>query len=96
MKIKLNGELKSLEGVILKDGNMSKLVGNVLGTEKSELEIVKSYILAQNLYNSKDIDIEKDTLEKIRKAIEKTESLVLFAKAQILQKIDEELKKYDK
>lgn len=96
MKIDLNGELKNLEGVALEDVNISKHVGNVLGTEKSGLETVKSYVLAQSLYQGKEIDIEKDTLQKIRKAIEETKTLMLFAKAQILQKIDEELKKYEK
>jgi len=95
MKIELNGELKNLGGVVLPDGSISKHTANVLATEKSELDTVKSYILAQSLYAGKPIDIEKDTLEKIRKAIEKTESLMTFAKAQIEMKIDEELKKYD-
>ena len=96
MKIELNGALKNLEGVVLPDGSISKHTANVLATEKTELDTVKAYILAQSLYAEKSIDIEKDTLEKIKKAIEKTESILVFAKAQIIIKIDEELKKYDK
>jgi len=95
MKIKFNGELKNLQGTVLTDGNISKQIGNILATEKSELDTVKSYILAQDLYKGEAIDIEKDTLEKIKRAIEKTETLILFAKAQVIMEIDIQLKKYD-
>ena len=95
MKIKFNGELKNLQGTVLTDGKISKQVGNILATEKSELDTVKSYILAQDLYKGEAIDIEKDTLEKIKRAIEKTETLILFAKAQVIMEIDIQLKKYD-
>ena len=95
MKIKLNGELKSLEGKVI-EGTIQKHVANILGTEKSELDTVKAYVLAQNIYQGKEIDVEKDTLTLIRKAVEASKAVYVFAKAQILQEIDKQLKKYDK
>jgi hypothetical protein len=105
MKIELNGPLTNLEGKAMQDTSIAKLTANVIGTEKtelhtssvqaSELDTVKAYVLAQSLYNGKAIDVEKDTLEKIKNAIEKTETLVVFGKAQIIMKINEELKNYN-
>ncbi|MDA3856207.1 MAG: hypothetical protein PF569_08170 [Candidatus Woesearchaeota archaeon] len=95
MKIELNGPLTNLEGKAMQDTSIAKLTANVIGSEKSELDTVKAYVLAQSLYNGKAIDVEKDTLEKIKNAIEKTETLVVFGKAQIIMKINEELKNYN-
>jgi len=95
MKITFEGQLKNLEDVNMEDGFISRQIGNILATEKSELDTVKSYILAQALYKNESIDVEKDTLEKIKKVVDGSASFPVFVKAQMIIAIDEQLAKYE-
>ena len=87
MKINLNKPLKDLEGKDIENGNMGKLLANVMVGKSGSNDIIKIFELAQKFYRGENVELDTQDLKLVKDIVEKAENLSLLAKAQILKEL---------
>lgn len=88
MKIKTTEKLKSLKGEKLTNADGEEIsLGNALATillsDKSG-DKMKNYVLANKLYNDKEVDLDESDFKKVQKACEDTQVYGAIVSGQIL------------
>lgn len=94
IKINLDVPFINLDGSQFYDepAGMKQTLGRVLGNQlvaSNRSDAVKYYDWAIALYNGQAIEVDKSDFNKIKDFVDKHEGMIVLAKAQILQALDE-------
>jgi hypothetical protein len=92
MKLSLNFQFTNLVGQPVEGDTASKVVANILAQKADGIPPIKAYDWALKLFNEGEIEIDKSDFTLLKGFIEKSD-LVVFAKAQILNAINERKEK---
>ena len=87
MKIILKQNLKGLDGVEIKNTETGKILANAMvsGNKIDGFDTVRCWILAQEFYKGNEVELSAVEFESLKSFVEKTESLAIMAKVQILE-----------
>lgn len=97
MKIDLNFILKGLDGKELTGGTMPQvhagmLLGNLIASTNKSSDILKWMGWAQTLYAQKALEVSENEKREIVEFIQKSESLTILAKHQLIESIEGKVK----
>lgn len=91
LTINLDVSLKRASGDEVEDSNMAKIVSNQL-VSLTKGEPLKYWLWAQSLWKKGTVQLDKPDFVKLQEVVESSDSLTILAKAQILERLEEQLK----
>lgn len=89
MKVNLNQSLKGLDGIEMPNGNIGKIIANVL-VNTTKGDPIKYWGWALKLTNGEELDLDKSDFDTLKEFIKNTEQLPIITKAQSLLLFKEE------
>lgn len=87
MKLVLDKYPIDLSGAEVKGKTLGQLLGESLSGKTPGIDALKAYIWAVDLYNAKELDLDKSDLQKIIQFVENNEVMNNILKGQILNEL---------
>lgn len=84
MKLNLNYDLKTLDGVEIPNSSVSKLIANLL-SQDTKSEPLKKWELAKKLYAGEIVELDTTDFNMLKTFVEQSEQMTVLAKGQILE-----------
>lgn len=86
MKLNLNFDLKDLDGKAIPEGNIAKVLANILVRSESS-DPMKIMTIATALYQKGEVELDASDVEKLKEEINKQKGMTTLLKAKILEQI---------
>lgn len=86
MKIQLNKNLIGLDGQVIDQSNMGKLLATILSSSNKG-DALKFWSWAVKLHAGEQLDLDPSDAETLKNFVKESEQLTILSKAQILQEL---------